>query len=76
MELVVAAVQLSSGADTARNVDEAERLVNEAADQEHATCNCRSTSIFSDRSPDSKEQLNPSRDRRRREWPHSPDHAT
>ena len=33
MELKVAAVQLSSGTDVARNVDEAESLVNEAADQ-------------------------------------------
>jgi predicted amidohydrolase len=33
MELKVAAVQLSSGADVARNVEEAELLVNEAADQ-------------------------------------------
>jgi predicted amidohydrolase len=33
MKLVVAAVQLSSGADAARNVDEAQRLVNVAADQ-------------------------------------------
>jgi predicted amidohydrolase len=33
MELRVAAVQLSSGSDASRNVDEAERYVNEAADQ-------------------------------------------
>jgi predicted amidohydrolase len=33
MELNVAAVQLSSGSDVAHNVDEAERLVNDAADQ-------------------------------------------
>jgi predicted amidohydrolase len=33
MELKVAAVQLSSGSDPSRNVDEAERLVEEAADQ-------------------------------------------
>lgn len=33
MELVVAAVQLSSGSDTARNVDGAENLINAAADQ-------------------------------------------
>ena len=36
MRLIVAAVQLSSGADTARNLDEAERLVREAAD--HGAC--------------------------------------
>jgi deaminated glutathione amidase len=33
MKLNVAAVQLSSGSNTARNIDEAERLVHEAADQ-------------------------------------------
>jgi len=33
MKLSVAAVQLASGSDIARNVDEAERLVNAAADQ-------------------------------------------
>jgi deaminated glutathione amidase len=33
MELTVAAVQLSSGSDTSRNVEEAERLVEEAADK-------------------------------------------
>jgi deaminated glutathione amidase len=33
MQLNVAAVQLSSGSNTAHNVDEAERLVNDAADQ-------------------------------------------
>src|SRR5580658_9720690 len=33
MHLTVAAVQLSSGSDTSLNVDEAERLVDEAADQ-------------------------------------------
>ena len=33
MELNVAAVQLSSGSDVAHNVDEAERLVNDAADR-------------------------------------------
>ena len=33
MHLTVAAVQLSSGSDTSLNVDEAERLVEEAADR-------------------------------------------
>jgi len=33
MKLNVAAVQLSSGSNVARNIDEAERLVNKAADQ-------------------------------------------
>ena len=33
MKLNVAAVQLSAGSDIARNIEEAERLVNEAADQ-------------------------------------------
>ena len=33
MDLTVAAVQMSSGSDPSRNVDEAERLVAEAADQ-------------------------------------------